>query len=550
MADLTGGELVARVLKQAGVGHVFTLCGGHILPIYDGCLTEGIRVVDVRHEQAAAHCADAYARLTRSIGVALVTAGPGVTDAVTGVANAHAARSPLLLIGGAAPLGLRGLGALQEMEQVALLRPITKGAWSVADTRQIPEVLTTAIRTALSGRPGPVFVEIPVDLLLNRTEDRLAPIPTEYVHRTPQPADPEAVASLVTLLASAERPVVMAGSGVYWDDAAKSLAAFAERAGVPVFMNGAGRGVLPHDHPLAFAQARGFALGQADVVLVLGAPLDFRLGYGRTPTFAEDARVAMVDCDGTELGRNRPLAVGVVGHIGRVLDQLTDTLPGGLPARTAAWRDHIEDRERRARESLMAQAASDDSPISHYRWAAEIAKAVTPDTLVVGDGGDVVGCASKFVPLHRPGQWLDPGAFGCLGVGPSFAIAAKLLHPAQRVLLIAGDGAFGLNGMEMETAVRFGLPLTCIIGNDGGWGQIRNPQVSFWGEERAVGTSLPVTRFERMVEALGGRGVYVTDPAAIGPALTTALASNDVWCINVALDPAAYRRSGQVSMAI
>src|SRR5881396_3994421 len=217
MPELSGGDLVARVLAQAGVSHVFTLCGGHILPIYDGCLREGIRVIDLRHEQAAAHAADAWARLTRNLGVAIVTAGPGVTDAVTGVANAYSARSPVLLIGGAAPLGLRGLGALQEMEQVALLRPITKGSWSVAETRQIPETLTTAIRTALSGRPGPVFVEIPVDLLLTQVEDRLAPIPTDYVHRAATLADPEDVAKLAGLLASAERPVLMAGSGVYWD---------------------------------------------------------------------------------------------------------------------------------------------------------------------------------------------------------------------------------------------------------------------------------------------------------------------------------------------
>ena len=287
MTDFTGGELVARVLKQAGVGHVFTLCGGHVLPIYDGCVKDGIVVIDVRHEQAAAHAADAYARLTRHVGVAIVTAGPGVTDAVTGVANAHAARSPLLLIGGAAPLGLRGRGALQEVEQVALLRPVTKGAWSVAETRQIPEVLTTAIRVALSGRPGPVFVEIPVDVLLTTVEDRLAPIPTDYVHRTPLAGDPAAVERLAALLAGAERPVIVAGSGVYWDDAAAPLAALVGAAGVPVFMNGAGRGSLPADHPLAFAQARGFALGHADVVLVLGTPLDFRLGYGRPPTFAE-----------------------------------------------------------------------------------------------------------------------------------------------------------------------------------------------------------------------------------------------------------------------
>ncbi len=550
MADLTGGHLVARTLKEAGVGHVFTLCGGHILPIYDGCVSEGLQVVDMRHEQACAHAGDAYARLTRKIGVAVVTAGPGVTDAVTGVANAYSARSPLLLIGGAAPLALRGLGALQETEQVALLRPITKGSWTVAETRQIPEVLTTAIRAALTGRPGPVFVEIPVDLLLTVIEDRLAPIPTRYVHRSAALADPDDVVRLAHLVSRAERPVVLAGSGVYWDDAAKPLASFADASGLPVFMNGAGRGALPPGHSCAFAHARGWALAGADLVLVLGAPLDFRLGYGRPPTFAEDARVVMVDCDPAELGRNRPLELGLHGHIGRVLDQLVETLPAGLPARFEEWRRRVGQKERESRAKLEAESASDAVPISHYRWAREIAAVITPETIVVGDGGDVVGCASKFVPVSATGQWLDPGPFGCLGVGPSFAIAAKLLHPDRRVLLIAGDGAFGLNGMEMETAVRFGLPMTVIIGNDGGWGQIRNPQLSFFGAERAVGTSLPFTRFDRMVEALGGRGVHVTEPGEIRPALEKALGSREVYCINVVLDPAAYRRTGQVSMAI
>jgi acetolactate synthase-1/2/3 large subunit len=469
---------------------------------------------------------------------------------VTGIANAYSARSPVLLIGGAAPLGLRGLGALQETEQVGLLRPITKGAWSVAETRQIPEVLTTAIRAALTGRPGPVFVEIPVDLLMTMVEDRLAPIPTHYVHRERQAGDPDAIARLADLLARAERPVVMAGSGVYWDDAAKDLQAFAERAGVPVFTNGAGRGCLAHDHPLAFSQARGFALGRADVVLVLGTPLDFRLGYGRPPSFAEDAQVAMVDCDAVELGRNRPLALGLAGHIGLVLRQAAEALPAGLAARGADWLAAVRKKEADAQAKLHAERQSNDVPISHYRLAHEIAAVMDAGTTVVGDGGDVVGCASKIVPLSRTGQWLDPGPFGCLGVGPSFAIAAKLLRPADRVLLIAGDGAFGLNGMELETAVRFRLPVTVIVGNDGGWGQIRNPQLSFFGAERAVATSLPMTRYDRMVEALGGKGIHVTDPAGIRPALERALGSDEVYCINVELDPAAYRRTGQVSMAI
>jgi acetolactate synthase-1/2/3 large subunit len=301
---------------------------------------------------------------------------------------------------------------------------------------------------------------------------------------------------------------------------------------------------------MAFSQARGFALGQSDLVLVLGTPLDFRLGYGRPPTFAEGGQVAMIDADPTELGRNRPLALGLTAHIGLALRALTAALPSGLAGRLLPWRAAVAKKEEEAQARLMAERLSAAVPVSHYRLAHEIAALVDERTTVVGDGGDVVGCAARIVPLTRPGQWLDPGPFGCLGVGPSFAIAAKLLRPAERVLLIAGDGAFGLNGMEMETAVRFGLPVTVVVGNDGGWGQIRNPQLSFFGAERQVATSLPFTRYERMVEALGGRGAHVTDPAAIRPALERALASDEVWCVNVELDPAAYRRTGQVSMAI
>jgi acetolactate synthase I/II/III large subunit len=317
-----------------------------------------------------------------------------------------------------------------------------------------------------------------------------------------------------------------------------------------VFMNGAGRGSLPTAHPSALSQARGMALGAADLVLVLGAPLDFRLGYGRPPTFAEHARVVQVDVDGAELGRNRPLALGLTADIGVLLRQALDVVPTGMAARVAPWLAALRAKETENRDKLAAFCASDATPIAHYRLAAEIAQVVGPDTTVVGDGGDVVGCAAKIVPLHRPGQWLDPGPLGCLGVGPSFALTARLLHPEQRVLLIAGDGALGLNGMELETAVRFKLPFVCVVGNDGGWGQIRNPQLSLYGEGRAVATSLPCTRFDLMAEALGARGVLVTEPAAIRPALDRALASGDVWCLNVLLDPAAYRNTGTVSMAI
>lgn len=549
MAHVTGGELVVKVLAREGVGHLFTLCGGHILPIYDACLKEGIRVIDVRHEQAAAHAADAYARLTRRLGVAAVVPGPGVTDAVTGVANAFAARSPMLLIGGASPLALKGMGALQEMEQVALLRPITKGAWAVPETRLIPEYLARAIRTARSGRPGPVFVEVPVDLLMGTVDGDSAPLADSSPEARSSPAAAD-VDHAATLLARAERPALVAGTGVYWDEAARALAAFAECAGVPVFMNGMGRGCLPSDHPLAFQLARGTALREADLVVVLGTPLDFRLGYGRPPAVAETAGLVMVDADASEFGKNRPVDVGIAADIRLTLEALRAALPGGLAARREAWRHRLRQKEDAEQSRQTVLAASDQTPISHYRLAAELAAVIDDRTCLIGDGGDVVTCASKIVPLSRPAQWMDPGPLGVLGVGPPFALAAKLLHPDWRVLLLSGDGAFGLNGMELETAVRFELPLVCVVGNDGGWGMIRTIQEAFYGRERLVGTSLPLTRYDRVVEALGGIGETIEEPGRLRPALERALASGRVACLNVILDPTAYRREGGGSLAI
>jgi acetolactate synthase-1/2/3 large subunit len=549
MADLTGGELVARVLAREGVGAIFTLCGGHILPIYDACLRHGIRIIDTRHEQAAAHAADAWARLTRSLGVAVVVPGPGVTDAVTGVANAHAARSPLLVIGGGSPLGLKGQGALQEMDQVSLLAPITKGAWAVPEPRLIPEYLTRAIDVALSGQPGPVFVEIAIDLLLSTVDERDGAVASPGTRGRPAPQS-DLLERVAAMLAAAERPAVVAGSGVYWDGAWGALAALTERAGLPVFMNGMGRGCLPQGHPMAFQFARGLALREADVVLVLGTPLDFRLGYGQAPVFGEGTQVVMVDADGADFGRNRTLAAGIVADVRRTLEALHASVPSGLATRSDGWRRRLRDKEGAERAKQAAHAASDQSPISHYRLAAELAAVMDDRTCLVADGGDVVTCASKIVPLSRPAQWLDPGPLGVLGVGPPFALAAKALHPEWDVVLLSGDGAFGLNGMELETAVRFDLPLVCVVGNDGGWGMIRSVQQNFYGRERTVATSLPFSRYDRLVEAMGGEGETIEDPRRLRPALERALASGRVTCLNVILDPDAYRREGGGSMAI
>src|SRR5581483_2236631 len=318
-----GGRLVARVLENEGVSHLFTLCGGHIAAIYDGCIDEGIRVIDTRHEQAAAHAADAYARLTRGIGVAAVTAGPGVTDAVTAVANAYYANSPLLLIGGAAPLEQQGRGALQEMEQVALFKPITKFSTAIHQTERIPELLTQAIRIALSGRPGPVFVEIPFDVLIQFVEEDAIAFPTLYRTTARAYGDRHAIEKAAQLIVSASHPVVLAGTQVYWDEASDALRAFVEEFDLPVFPNGMGRGTLPMNHPNCLPLARGAALSQTDVVLSLGVPMDFRMRYGK---FADGCQLIQVDVDASEIGRNRAVDVGIVGNTRAVLEQLMDTV--------------------------------------------------------------------------------------------------------------------------------------------------------------------------------------------------------------------------------
>ncbi len=527
-----GGRLVARVLKNEGVSHLFTLCGGHIAAIYDGCVDEGIQVVDTRHEQAAAHAADAYARLTRGIGVAAVTAGPGVTDAVTAVANAYYAHSPLLLLGGAAPLEQQGRGALQEMEQVALLRPITKASLAIHQTERIPELLTQAIRIALTGKPGPVFVEIPFDLLLQFVDEESIQFPVQYRTRARVYGDEREIERAARLIAGAARPVVLAGTQVYWDGASDALRAFVEKFNLPVFPNGMGRGTLPMNHPNCLPLARGAGLRQADVVISLGVPMDFRMRYG---DFGEHTKLVQVDIDPAEIGRNRAVQVGIIASCGAALEQLGKALP---PLDFSAWTAQLQGVEEDKRTEQQAWTQSDARPIHQLRLAHELNRLLDADTIIIGDGGDVVGLAAKVLTITQPGQWLDPGPLGCLGVGLPFALAAQLLNPHKKVIVLSGDGSFGLNGMEFDTAVRFQLPIVTVIGNDGQWGEIRLPQIALVGRERAVATELaPDTHYERIAQAFGGYGEAVDDPAEIGPAMRRALQSGTPGIINVKIDP-------------
>lgn len=532
-----GGELVARALADQGVTTLYTLCGGHIAPIYEGCLNNNIGIIDFRHEQAAAHAADAHARLTRNIGVAAVTAGPGVTDAVTGVANAYQARSPMVLLGGAAPLKTRGMGGLQEVPQTGMFKEFTKASFTIEQTELIPEKMAEAFRTALSGRPGPVFIELPFDILFNAVDE-----PPRMPRITIEPAPPQLsdVQRMFEVLRAARKPVIIAGTQIYWDEAHDALRELTEQTGIPVFTNGAGRGTLSMTHPNCFKEARSAALKEGDVVVLVGTPLDFRLKYGREG-WNPEGKLIQIENDVAELNHNREAEVAIVANARLVLEALSEGLQG---IRYDDWLDRIQSLEAERKAKLEKWKALDGEPVNHFRFAAAINDFLDEDTIVVGDGGDIVSACAKVLDLTYPGQWLDPGPLGCLGVGAPFAIAAQRLNPDKKVLIINGDGSFGLNGFEFDTAVRFNLPIVSIVGNDAGWGQIRGPQIQMVGEERAVATSLAPTRYDRVVEAMGGYGENVTNPDDIRPALERAFASGKPACINVTLDPLGMAKTG------
>jgi acetolactate synthase-1/2/3 large subunit len=564
MALSIGGHLVAEELHRAGVRDLFTLCGGHIAPIYDGCLRYGIRLIDTRHEQAAAHAADGYARLTRGPGVAIVTAGPGVTDAVTGVANAYQAQSPLVLFGGAAEVRSTGRGALQEMEQLPLFRSITKWCATCTEPRRLREYVQTALRQSMAGTPGPVFLELPFDVLTAQVDhnELLVPPPLPPWPRTQ--ADPTQVAAVVALIEKAERPVLFAGSQVYWDGAHGALERLCKETHLPVVMNGMGRGTLPADHPQALNHARKKALRGTDLVILIGTQLDFRLGFGAG--INPKAQIIQIDRDLTQLGKNRATDLALGGDAALVLGQLVQALQGEagakLRARFSPWLAELRTEEERQQAQLDAHLKSRGRPINHYQLSAALAEALgakpggrgtlADDALLIGDGGDVVGLGSKVLPLRRPGQWLDPGPLGCLGVGAPFALAAKALDKdnQQRVVVLSGDGSFGLNGFDFETCVRFGMKVTIVVGNDAAWGQIRGPQVMLFGAERAPATKLAPVRYDRVVEAFGGAGFHVEDVDQLLPTLRQALDSPQVACVNVTLDPEFVVASGAAKLTV
>ena len=543
MAQVHGGKLVAKALKRHGTTHLFTLCGGHIQAIYDGCLDEGIRVVDVRHEQTAGHAADGYARVTGRPGVCAVTAGPGVTDVVTAAANAHRGGIPLIIIGGAGPRTLTDMGSLQDMNHVELMRPITKWSVSVPSTDRIQEYLDSAFRVAMANVPGPVFLEMPLDLLMNWADDAVPQTAANAERPTSRPAgDPSSIERAAKMLAESERPMFIVGSQLRWSPRMDAVRRFADAFEAPFYLNGMARGALPFAHTNLMTRSRRFALGQTDLCLVFGTPLDFRLDYGRA--IPASAKVIQVDLDGAEIGRNRNVDLAIDGDSGLVLEQLLARVE---PKTSSAWLATVRASEDKSRAKMASEIASDANPPNPLRVCAELGKRLKKNDIVIGDGGDFVATAAYVLKLEWPQLWMDPGPLGTLGVGPGYAMAAKLARPDANVVLVYGDGSFGFNGLEFEAMVRQDIPIVSVIGNDAGWTQIRRGQVEMYGVERAVATALEYTRYDKVVEALGGFGAYVETVEELGPALDAAFASGKPACVNVKIATSDFRK-GSISV--
>jgi acetolactate synthase I/II/III large subunit len=522
-----GGRLVAKALRSRGVEHLFTLSGGHLFSIYDGCKAEGIGLVDVRHEQTAAFAAEGVAKATRGLGVAALTAGPGVTNGLSAIAGAQANGSPLCVLGGRAPELRWGSGSLQEIDHLPFVSPLVKSAETVKEPGAIAATTAAALDLALAAPSGPTFVDYPLDVVFTEAEPEI-PAPPPAAAAEPAAGVEEAAA----LLAAAERPAIMAGSGLYWAHGEGELRALAEALGIPVFLNGLGRGCLPADHELAFSRARGTALKGADVALVVGVPMDFRLGFGGS--FGEETKIVRLDVAPNALTANRAPEVDLVGDVRASLAAIREGAGG--ERRSERWLEELRAVEAEKRAAEQGELNDPRSPLHPVRVYRELAEVLDRDAIVVGDGGDFVSYAGRFIETYEPGCWMDPGPFGCLGAGPGQAIGAKVSHPDRQVCLLLGDGAFGFAGMEFDTMARHGLGVVGVMGNNGIWALEHHPMKFLYGYSVAAELR-PETRYDQLVESLGCDGILVRKPEELRPALERAFESGRPTLVNVLTDP-------------
>ena len=537
MAEISGGRLFAKALKQEGVEYVFTLNGGHIYNLYEGCDEEGIKLIDFRHEQVAAHAAEGWAKVTGKPGVAIVTAGPGVTDAVTGVANAFQAPSPMIMVGGNAGIFDHLRGGLQDFDSATFLKPITKFSEQVKRVERIPEYVANAFRSATSGVPGPAYLEIPIDIVNGVTDEANVRYPTRYRTEARAYGDPEYIQQAVEILKKAERPMVLAGSDVWWCDAAEELRAFVERIDAPVFLNAMGRGSIHSGHPNLGSLGRRYGLVKSDAVILIGTPIDFRLSYGEARLFPQDPKLIEIMMDPTKIGLNRDVDAGIVGDTKAVLSQLIEALSGAdYQSKGKSWVEEViaEDRTLKAADEELLN--SNASPIHPMRLCKELRDVLDEDATVIGDGGDIVTFAARVLKINKPGHWLDPGQFGCLGAGSGFAAAAQLARPGKQVCIVYGDGGFGLTGFDVESYVRFNLPIVSVVGNNGAWNQTTQGVKRRGGQGLATYLSQD-TDYAKIMEGMGGHSERVTEPDKIRPALERAFASGKPALLDVVIDP-------------
>ncbi|MFF8999721.1 acetolactate synthase [Streptomyces achromogenes] len=533
--DGEGGELAVAALRAHGVDTLFTLSGGHIFSVLHAAAGAGMRIVDVRHEQTAVFAAEGYARLGRRPAVALLTAGPGVTNGISGLATAQANGAPVVVLAGRAAHKRWGSGALQEFDHIPLVAPVTKDARTVTRTEAIPGELRALTAAAATPHRGPVFLDIPLDVMHRRASATLRPpLPAD-----PPAPDPDEIAEAAELLATARRPVLVAGGDVWWGGAWEALRHCAESLRVPTFANGQGRGCLPARHELSFSRSRA-ALKEADVVVVAGTPLDFRLSFGR---FGNARVVHAVDHPALR-ATHVPTAAAPAGDLRHILDGMAAW--SGPRTDHEEWIRRLRERERALRAAERPELEHAGEPIHPARVLGELIAQLDHDAVVIGDGGDFVSYAGRLVDSHLPGRWLDPGPFGCLGNGIGYAIAARLLHPDRQVVLLLGDGAFGFSAGDVDTLVRHRLPVVMVVGNNGGWGLEKHPMRALYGADVAADLR-PGSRYDQVVRALGGAGETVTDPRRIAPALRRAFAAGEPYLVNVLTDPeVAYRRSAKL----
>ena len=533
MATITGSEVLAQALRSQGVDTMFYLMGGPMLETEAACIQLGIRAIDHRHEQAAAFAAHAWTRVTRRPGVCMAASGPGATNLLTGVATAFTDCAPLVAIGGASPRVYFGMEAFQEIDQLAVFKPVTKWAERIYDAKRIPDVVATAFRQATSGRPGPVYIDLPGDVLGEKVEDNAVKYPAAWKPAPRTQGDAGAIKEAVALLARAQRPIIVAGSGVWWSDGAAALRAFVEAAGIPFWTKPISRGLIPEDHALSFLNARSAAFTETDCVLAIGTRFDWMIQFGRPPRFAADMKVIHVDVNPAELGHNREVDVPIAGDARAVLEQLRAEAEGKLnPKMYSAWTGKLRTLDAEKGADQDKALSRDSAPMHPLRLCKEVRDFLKRDAILVVDGQEILNFGRQAIPTYTPGHRLNSGAFGTMGVGLPYGVGAKVAKPDKQVLVLHGDGSFGINAMDIDTAVRHDIPVVCVISNNGGW----TADAPWSRPLPKPGRNLGFTRYDRLAMDLGAHGEFVEKPHDIRPALERAFASGKPAVVNVITD--------------